>query len=136
VEFSAVTGEGTDELKLAAVQLLRAVVGEFLDQAVLPCHHGAPVERHVAGLHSPQATVLCEVPHLGGIEQCLRGHATAQDTKAADFFATFNDDSTKASPGSGSRRCVAATAATDNGNIVIEAHWLFTHGVRRMGGGV
>ena len=126
------TSQGAEEVESAAVQLSRALLGTFLDQTVLPRHHGAPVEGHVAGFHPPEAAILGQVPHLRGIEQGLRRHAAAQDAEPANVLAAFNDDGSKTGAGPGSRCRVTGTAPADDGQVVVPLRLPAAHSSRSM----
>ena len=113
-------GMGAEELELAAGELLLSKIREFLDERVFPPHDLATVETHIRCVNAPGSGVAGQVQDFGSVQQCLRRHATAQDTEAADLLTTFDDDGFEAVGRGGSRRCVTGAATADNGEVEIK----------------
>src|SRR5947208_2147090 len=117
----------THELELAGRQLMPSILREFLDQLILARHDLAEVKTDLARVNSPNAGASRQVQDITGIEQCLCGHATAQDAKSADIIATFNHCRTQPRVRSGPCCRIAATATPDDGDIEIEMAPALTH---------
>ena len=81
---------GAEEFKFSRVELLRAVVGEILDLNALARHDLGEVEADLAGANAPDGGPFGLMFDFGGVEQCLRGHATAQNAKSAHFGSAFD----------------------------------------------
>ena len=113
-------GRCPNKFEFAARELLDALVGEVFDHGVLSRHDVREMEPDVFRADAPGLRVSRQVNDIGRVEQRLGGHAAAQDAKAADLLAAFDDDRFQAGAGRGAGRRVTAAAATNDGNVELE----------------
>ncbi len=110
---------GADEFEFSGVELLNAVVRKILDKRIFSRHHLFKIKADFSDADAPRFGMTGKMHHFGGVKQRFGRHATAQDAQPADFLATFDNDRFQTRAGRRSRRCVAATAAANNGHIKI-----------------
>jgi hypothetical protein len=121
------TRRRADELEPAVGELLSPETCEVGDHRVLAFDDPSPVELHRAGAQSPCCPMSRKVADLGGVEQGLGGHATAQDAQPAEFLRAVDDNSLQTPCRRRARGGVAARAATDHRDIVVEPAIRFAH---------
>src|SRR5438552_16543820 len=110
---------GAAELEFSSHELLAAKIGEVLDERSLAAHDLGKVERDLFGSDAPRFRVAGQVHHLGGIQEGLGWHASAQNAQAADFLAPFNDYGLQAFAGGGTGSGIPGAAAANDGEIVL-----------------
>src|SRR5215475_1744883 len=100
-------GRGANEFEFSVRQLFPAVIGEFLDQAILAGHDFWKVEGHSIGSDAPGFRVGCAMHDLSSKQQGFGWHATTKNTKAANFLSAFDHHRAKAC----SRSCASGRIA-------------------------
>ena len=83
-------GVGADELEFAPLQLLKAGVGEFRDDFLLPRVDGLHVGARRGDFQAEGLSLLGEMQHLGHVEpgSVFDGYAAARgDAESAEFVA-------------------------------------------------
>ena len=112
---------GSDEFEFAAVELMDAIVGEIFYLRVFARHDFGEIEGNFSGAHAPRFRVFGEMFDFRCVKQSLRRHAAAQNTKSADFFAAFDDDSFQSGVCRRSCRCITAAATADDCHVEIKS---------------
>ena len=103
-------GHSPKELELAALKLLPAVIRKVLDERILARHDLGEIEPDVLGTNAPRLRM---------------------DAKPADLLAALDYHRLQPLGGGCPRRRIAAAAATDDGEVVIEV-WLWSAHAAKM----
>src|SRR5438067_7946410 len=106
-----------DEVEFPTQKLLLPIIGKLLNQSVFARHDLIEIEGDIFGANSPRLGMAGEVHDFGRIKQGLGGHATAENTEAADFLAALEDRSLEALTRGSPRRGVAGAAAAEDGQV-------------------
>jgi hypothetical protein len=118
---------GPNKLELSAAKLFVPIIGKAFDEQIFACHYLLKIERNIFSANTPRFGVTGEMHDLGGVKQRLGRHATAQNTKTADFFASFDHDGFHARI-CGCARCgITPAAAADDCQVVIEGSLCLNH---------
>jgi hypothetical protein len=111
--------------EFAAGELSAAVIGKIFDERIFPRHDFFEVKADFFGADAPRFGMAREMHHFGGVKQCLRRHAAAQDAKSADFLAAFDDGGFQTGGRRHPCRRITAAAAADDRHLKIKlAHGL------------
>src|SRR5438445_13033719 len=116
-----------DKIEFPIQKLLLSIIGKLLNQSVFARHDLVEIEGDIFGANSPRLGMTGEVHDFSRVKQRLGGHATAENTEAADFLAALEDRSLEALTRGCTRRGVTGAAAAEDGQVVIEIGWCRAH---------
>ena len=119
------SGVGAVEIEFARFQRLHPVGSEVSDDFQFAGVDGLHVGAGAGDLQAEPAGVLRVMQDLGGIDQGLGRHATAQDAQAAELFRPVDDGDLFPQARRHARRVEAGAAAPDADEIV---GFYFSHG--------
>jgi hypothetical protein len=118
---------GTDELELSVAKLFVAIIGKAFDEQIFARHDLFEIERNILNANTPRFGMAGEMHDLGGVKQRLGRHATAQNTKTADFFASFDHNGFHARICGRAGCAITSAAPADDGQVVIEGLLRLSH---------
>ena len=110
-------GVSADQLEFSAFQLLRAVFGEFGDEAALAFDDFGAVETDVAGPQAEFRGFAHFLQAVGRLDERFARHASAQDAEAAEFVGSVDDGGAQSLVRGGAGRGVTGAAAADHDKI-------------------
>src|SRR5262245_28184515 len=118
---------GANEFEFSGGELFSAVIGEFLNQAILASHDFWKVKSNTIGNDAPGFGMTRKVHDFSGEQKGLGRHATTKDAEPGDFLGAFDDDGAKARSGCGASGGITSAAAPDDSQIEVDGTCLRTH---------